>query len=109
MATQTLNATQTSARIAAMLSCPDCDGDGCHSCTGEPAVKPLTPARDDSATVRAVLLPTGVLGWRVGTGGRIYADASVARRVALRRAAKATLLKEMLADQFERSVELGWN
>jgi hypothetical protein len=112
-----MTATQTSARIAAMLSCPACDGDGCPACTGEPAVKPLTPARDiqtgrfvpaaSFAAVRQVALPGGKTGWQCG--GLIFSSPVPARRVALRRAAKATLLAASIEAAYERSMELNYN
>jgi hypothetical protein len=115
-----MTASQTSARVAAMLSCPDCTGDGCPACTGEPGeptIRPLTPARDiqtgrfsspDSfAAVRQVALPGGKTGWQCGR--MIFADRAPARRVALRRAAKATLMAAAIEAAYERSMELNYN
>ena len=107
MATQTLTRTETSALIVRMLTCPDCEGEGCPECEGFPVAKATTharPVRDDSATVRAVMLPTGVVGFRVG--GMTFARHEAAARYAGRRAAKVAAYNAHLNEMYERSVEV---
>jgi hypothetical protein len=108
-----LTASETSARVAAMLSCPACTGE-----PGEPTIRPLTPARNPlsgrfvpaghAAAVRQVALPGGRVGYQVG-GGRIYAARRDALRFGLHRAARVELFNAALAIQYERSLEMEAN
>jgi hypothetical protein len=62
---------------------------------------------DSFAAVRQVALPGGKTGWQCGR--MIFADRAPARRVALRRAAKATLMAAAIEAAYERSMELNYN
>lgn len=82
-----------------------------------PILKPLTPARTtrgtfarpaDPTAITAVELPNGLIGYRVGPCGSIFANRGVALAFAGRRAARLAKVNAAIEAAYEESIERSW-